>query len=158
MNVFSGDLKTAEDLNGRLNLIWTSVMTGLSLPVSCSPLWFVAWIYGEPYPDTECEFKYLMECRLSCHKLRDPLCFRRKSLEFRTKHGCAICIQFIPPKYFTDCAEVVTSTPSKVKEKKLWVSYLTFCNDRSLLMFKPHLQPKSVSVDVPIKAYDRRAP
>jgi len=102
-----------------------------------------------------------MKCRLTCHKPRDPLCFRRKSLEFRTKRGCAICIKFIPPKYFTDCAEVcvtVISTPSKVKKKKLLVCYLNFCNDHSLLVFKTHLQPKSVSVDVPIKACDRRAP
>jgi len=43
-------------------------------------------------------------------------------LEFHMKHGCAVCKQFMPPKYFTYCAEVhviVTSTTSKVKKKKL---------------------------------------
>jgi len=40
MNVFFRDLKTAKDINSRLNLIRTSVMTGASLPVSCTPLWF----------------------------------------------------------------------------------------------------------------------
>jgi len=145
MNVFSRDLKTAEDLNSRLNPIWTSAITASSLPVSCIPLLFGVWIYGELYLDTECLFRFLMEGRLTCHKPRDPLWFRRKSLEFRTKHGCAICTQIIPPKYFSDCAEVhfiVTGTPSKVKKKKLLVCYLNFCNEQSLLVFRTHLQPK----------------